>query len=811
VSTALAVPGRSTTIAALDAEHLIVVNRDVDTVSILQVLQRDQEGNGYKDVGIKLAEIAVGHEPHCVAVHPKWREAYVTNAVSGTVSVVAFDDDVVQVVDEIPVGTEPRGCAITPNGTQLYVANHTAGTVSVIDLAQRKVIETVVLPLEPLSGNPAVNPQAIAITDDDDDDDTDEQVFVTQFFAELIPDGPGEGFDDGKRGIVHAFSTANPTHVVRIPLSPIDSGFTSNRSVVCQQFNPAAPNNTFCPDPTITDANDPVIAADPQAVYPNQLYAALIRDQRLFVVNIGAQPEPVIRFNANVQALVHVVDTDGRVELTDQHVNLNREIAQEPFPDPDDLENTKLRHLFGNDIVALDANQKGDKFLIISRGANYALLAHAKGDKPLTIGNPKHVVRFQTGNLPNGVVISHDGKRAYVNNKANCSVTAIDLENHTVIERDISSCEPPAPGTPGHILVMGELAFFTALGIPDNRFFDQPIRDIIPIDFRGKASDNAWSDCGSCHPDGLTDNVTWSFETGPRQTLPLDAFFADDNHADQRVSNWSAVRSSNADFNNNSRGIQGGCGFASADLAGEDPPDPCTPDNALTPANPDIYNHGVSIGASDALDVQTYWIQEAVRTLLQPPLKDTDAIESGRELFAENCASCHGGQKWTKSQVIYLDNPAFDANPIPAPGGVPGVPRDPGVIAAAGGQIQSYTDVNPATGVSLFLDFLDDVGTFNAGDAIEIRGNNGNAPLGVLGFNTPSLLGVAYTAPYLHQGRAQNLSELFAQHKLVGDDTIADVLDNGQEKALMAFLKTIDVRTTTFRSATDDFISAVGR
>src|SRR5688572_1418060 len=89
VSTALAVPGRSTTIAALDAEHLIVVNRDVDTVSILQVLQRDQKGNGYKDVGIKLAEIAVGHEPHCVAVHPKWREAYVTNAVSGTVSVVA--------------------------------------------------------------------------------------------------------------------------------------------------------------------------------------------------------------------------------------------------------------------------------------------------------------------------------------------------------------------------------------------------------------------------------------------------------------------------------------------------------------------------------------------------------------------------------------------------------------------------------------------------------------------------------------------------------------------------------------------------
>ena len=26
-----------------------------------------------------------------------------------------------------------------------------------------------------------------------------------------------------------------------------------------------------------------------------------------------------------------------------------------------------------------------------------------------------------------------------------------------------------------------------------------------------------------------------------------------------------------------------------------------------------------------------------------------------------NCASCHGGAKWTKSQVIYLNNPALDS------------------------------------------------------------------------------------------------------------------------------------------------------
>jgi hypothetical protein len=637
----------------------------------------------------------------------------------------------------------------------------------------------------------------------------DERVFVTQFFAELRPGGPGEGFDDGKQGVIHTFTVAEPNNVQRIILSHLDnSGFTGNRAPFCQQFNPNAPNNTFCPDPTATDPNDPVIAQDPQAVHPNQLYAALIRGNRLFIPNVGAQPEPPLRFNVNVQALVHVVDTEALEERANEHVNLDAQIAQEPFPDPADP-TTRLRHLFGNDIVAIDADEGGNKFLIISRGANYALLATLGANGQLTIGPPDQVVRFQTGNLPNGVVFSRDGNRAYVNNEANCSVTALNLGNNTVIEpRDIDSCEPPVPGTFPNNVLLGKLAFFTALGIPDNRFFDLSIRDVVALDFRGKASDNAWSGCGSYHPDGLTDNVTWSFETGPRQTIPLDGFFAKDHPADQRISNWSAVRSSNTDFNNNSRGVQGGCGFASADIAGEDPPEPCTPDNVLTPANPNIYNHGINVGGSDALDVQTFWEQVAVRTLLQPSPANPAAVDAGSLIFATNCASCHGGQKWTKSQVIYLDNPAFDANPAGIP---PGVPRDPGVIAAAGGQIQAYTDVNPATGVSLTLDILENVGTFNAADPIEIRGNNGNAPLGALGFNVPSLLGVGFTAPYLHQGKAQNFGELFALHTLVGDQTIADVLDDQQEQDLIAFLNTIDGRTATFRSDTDVFLDAVSR
>src|SRR5207249_2671472 len=173
-------------------------------------------------------------------------------------------------------------------------------------------------------------------------------------------------------------------------------------------------------------------------------------------------------------------------------------------------------------------------------GGNFVFRAALDGSGRLTLGLP--VVRYQTGNIPNGVAVTQDGKRAYVNNEVNLSVTAIDLEANRVIERDVPIGTPPTPGSFAHAVLVGKLTFFTALGTPNDGLLDMPVRGIEPLKFRGKAADNAWSSCGSCHPDGLTDNVTWSFPDGPRQTLPLDAFFAKDNPVDQRISNWSAVR-----------------------------------------------------------------------------------------------------------------------------------------------------------------------------------------------------------------------------------------------------------------------------
>lgn len=780
----------STTIALTSDEgRAVVVNREANSLSIIRV--KNAQGN---DVAVKLAEVVVGLEPRCVAVTPDDRFAYVTNGVSATVSVVNLSRS--RVIATIPVGTEPRGCALTPTGALLYVANHTQGTVSIIDTASRQVVGTV----------PAGrNPMAIAITNDGDGEDTDETVFVTDMFAELDPrfndafGVGGEMRDLGKRGVVFAFPTgdANPP-VTRITLSSLlDSGFRATRSSFCPSAHPAhLANQVFCPRPDLP-ANDPANTQNPQGVFPNQLMSALIRGNRMYVPNIGAQPEPPERFDVNVQALVHAVDTAALTEAVAEHVNLNKQIDVETAAPPPSLDKT-----FGNDIVAIDANAAGDKFLIVSRGGNQVLRATLDAGGRLNVLNGAGTrvdCRIQTGNLPSGVVMRRDGTRGYANNEANFSMTSMNVDDGfcLTLRLDIASSEPPAPGTINHAQLVGKVAFFTALGVPDNGIFSMPIRSIVPRNFKGKMSKDAWSSCGSCHPDGLADGVTWSFGTGPRQTKPLDGMFnKGTNMSDQGILNWSAVRGSNNDFNANSRVTQGGCGFAS-DLF---EPGQCFAKGPATLANPAVYDHGITQGASDALDAQTLWIFFAVRPLNQPKPADP---ATGRNVFESKCASCHGGAKWTKSQIFHRDNPAAASqNGAPLDRGVTRLAPAP--AAAPANELFSFT-CNALT-----FKYLDEVGSFDLNNPLELRDNaTGSTAFGVNGFNPPSLLSVNYHAPYLHRGQAQTLEAVFPLHKLPGGSTIADSLSAAEEAELLTFLKSIDGTTPNFFSEGDLFRDAL--
>jgi DNA-binding beta-propeller fold protein YncE len=810
---------RSTSIALTsDDNRAVVVNRQKGTISVIRV--RDANG---ADVAQLIAEVNVGREPRFVALSPDDSRAYVTNAIDGTVSTIDLTATTpVLVGGAYDVGVEPRGIAITPNGTYAFIAGNVTGDVAIVRLTNGQVIGRV-----PTGGNP----YAIAISNDGDKSDDDERVYVTQLFGEIIDPARPDGFDDAKQGVVSSFrvgeavANAATTTPTRLLLKPMLSGFNADRrnfcpltrdalqtagTVVYFDSGPLGNNGTgaaqlaketFCPD--VTSAN--IDAAGPigrvaQKTYPNMLFGALLRGPLLYIPNVGAQPEPPVNFNTNVQALVGVLSSVTNAE-TPFSVNLNTYVPREPTPA---TPNQSLDKLFLNDIVAIDADRKGRDFLVVSRGGNYVIRASIGTDGKLTTLDANNTARrFQTGNLPSGVVMARSGRRAYTNNELNTSMSALNLETNTVITRDIESSAPPAPGTQAHRNLVGKLAFFTALGLPDkldtngDNVFDIALRDINPLTDRGKASNGAWSSCASCHDDGHSDNVTWIFETGPRQTIPLEGTFARNNLNDQRILNWSAVRGSNTDFNNNARGIQGGRGFAT-DVGGIDK-------TTL------VYNHGPTRGISDSLDAMSEWVA-TVRAPVMPAIA-ANLEANGRAIFTAQCASCHGGTKWTKSRTagLYTDNPLLQVDPV-GPAFFTGVGKNDAGVALAGPQVVSVTRANRPNPLTI----LDNVLTFNPASPIEIRGaaavagqtTQGFRSFGLGGFNSPSLLGVAYSAPYLHDGSAHTLEEVAARHGLgAAPATIATTLSAADLADLLTFVRSIDDQTPTMPNATDAFIA----
>jgi Lactonase, 7-bladed beta-propeller len=361
---------RSSSIALTsDDTRAVVVNRQKASVSVIRV--RNTDGS---DAAQLLAEVPVGKEPRFVALSPNNGRAYVTNAIDGTMSTIDLTAATPAAAGvAVDVGVEPRGIAVTPNGNYAFIAGNTTGDVAVVRLSNNEVVGRV---------KTGGNPYAIAISNDGDRDDSDERVYVTQLFGEIIDPTRPDGFDDAKQGVVNSFrvgdAVSNPggTTVTRLLLKPMQSGFSADRRNFCPQtrdalqtagtvvyFNSGVLVNgngaaalakpTYCPDATLATADisaDGPIAKNPQKVYPNMLFGALLRGSFLYVNNVGAQPEPPVTFNTNVQALVGVLNVTVGAE-TLLSANLNTFVGPEVANTPANA----LDKLFLNDIVAMDA------------------------------------------------------------------------------------------------------------------------------------------------------------------------------------------------------------------------------------------------------------------------------------------------------------------------------------------------------------------------------------------------------------------------------------------------------------------------
>ncbi len=119
-------------------------------------------------------------------------------------------------------------------------------------------------------------------------------------------------------------------------------------------------------------------------------------------------------------------------------------------------------------------------------------------------------------------------------------------------------------------------------------------------------------------------------------------------------------------------------------------------------------------GRSTDLDALALFMQSNIRTPNIPIMFDEGAVQNGREIFiTQGCHSCHGGPNWTTSAL-------------------------PGMVGT----------LDPDQNLQIDA-VLHDVGT---GNGRNIRGE--------LGFDVPSLLNVAVTPPYLHDGSLFDLTSV---------------------------------------------------
>ena len=538
-------PSQSSTIALeQDSKMLVTVNPDANTITVFKV---HKNGLG------KEFELPVGREPSSVAVHPQKKIAYVANSFDGTVSVVDIPSG--KIHHTVTVGAEPKAVAVSPNGDRLYVANSASNSLTVVDTKKDDIIATVDLSAF------GTAPRSIAVTNNGNKDDSDETVYVGMFFSQLRAGKTAvqEGQDDQREARVVAISAASnkplsaPNPVLLEPLA--NAGFNANGRL--------APGPGQVPNVASTN---PQTFTTPTGAFPNQLASIAIHPflSKAYVVSTGASPNGPLRFNSNNQGLVSVFDTLTRSETTAAQTDPSvRRTAPLNLNQGVNLATTPAPRLFLTNPVAMAWRPDGTDAWVVIQNSDVVVRLTADNAGIPTIGaplvaGPSAITRVDLhdvtgdqipGKAPRGIVIDDDGKRAYVSNFVSRSVTAIDISNPTAptIEDTALSTALPEPGTTEAAALLGAELFYTGRG-PE-----------------GRMSQESWGGCITCHPDGRADSVTWMFDAGPRQTIPLDGMFNKNNPHDQRILNWSAVRDENQDFELNTRGVFGGRGLIDDD------------------------------------------------------------------------------------------------------------------------------------------------------------------------------------------------------------------------------------------------------
>jgi YVTN family beta-propeller protein len=813
---AYAHPTSSSPIAlSADNQFLWVVNPADRSVSVIRT-----------DTKQVLKKIKVGKEPQSVALDPRNRFAYVANAASNDVSIIKIykaDPDYFKArqIKRLVTGAEPWNVVISPDGRRVFVSNSSQDTITVINARTRRIIGHVNL-RQSVCNDPDryrhFQPRGLAVTQDNT------KLYVTRFLS-FVKQGGIQADDLGKEGIVcllkidtHSHTIGDYQPIKAVALAPQVTGFQVDRP---------GPNNT---------AGDGL--PDDTFAFPNQLQSIVIRGDQAYLPNIAASPSSPQIFNVTTQAFVNLLEGVNSDHPTDGSAGkfLNLHLgARNP-------EGNKRRIFFANVWAIGFTNSIGPgTAYVVSAGSDLLVKIKVGADGKLEFTEDSDTTRYidlndpddpltsgdNAGKNPLGIVVDKTGTTAYTMNNVSRNVSVVDLTQDKVVQT-IRTTDLPPPGSKEEEILVGAELFFSSRG-----YFNPPPDG---SSRRDRLSSEGWQNCASCHFEGLTDGVIWSFGNGPRKSLAMNGTFNPKKRHEQKILNNSPARDELEDFDLNIRNVSGPGpknGQLDPDHGLIIPEAPVLTDIADFVVKANANRNQVSVtlpGSSTAVpawNALREWFRFAIRTPNAPLTSyqvkggvSAETISAGRNLFlSQQCTACHRGDQWIAIKKDFDSPPATTeiatevASANPPPNGSPAPPAG----------------VTPVGAQYLFR-FIRDVGSFNLGvlGAGNPIGNNiggvelANSVLNAAkvaqpqllalgkdhnldkrgeGYNVPMKLGIHNSPPYMHNGPCETLLCIVSdKNHRTANGKIPDVIGNNQslQETLATFVESIDDRTEPF-------------
>jgi DNA-binding beta-propeller fold protein YncE len=710
-----------------DEKIAVATNRTAGAVTVLRLDPSKPPAELVVDGDMPVAiDTGPGSEPWAAVIGADDDTAYVVLRRERVVQRVSGLRGSPKVDGSVEVGSEPTAIAISPTGDYLFVANWNDGTLSVvttdpfeelssrIDMNEKLVLAGELGSVEPRPG--LAHPRALAMTDSFDDDDDDEMLYLTEFYSQPLSgvedDDTHLSVDRNRQGLVYSF--------------PVSGRGVSSAPVL--RLEPV-------PETGFSSADDQMTSC-----FPNQLYAAAADAGRLFVTSLCASPRGPVGTKPNVQTTLHptVFVTDLQTQAPLAPVVLTHELQTRYDADGATPAERRMP-LIPNDIVFARASTTGGvrSAYVTAFGADALFRLDFNADGSLhDIGVPG--ARFIDlrysgggGTLPIGIALSTTAAApfALVLNDNTQNVSIVDRATDRVVAAVDTTADDPSTGEPSRAKEVrrteansGRRRFATGL-------------DVWSLDGQ------AWSSCESCHPDGLSDGITWFFTRGPRRTISTASTYYDASPTARRIMLWTANVDEVHDVEGITRSVSGGAGgilwqyephadcrllydgkgcdpsspAGTCTLVGSSTEDPCeAPKHTTTLLNglngslvSVVSETGFCDSPAETCDVSVLrdWelIDAYVQSVRVPKSTKVGArgiaapdLDRGIQLFREGrCAACHGGPGWSISELFYEPGPVEN-------GSLPYLPPETGGVIDLVGRLRT-TQYGPDSGFPRLL------------------------------------------------------------------------------------------------------------